>query len=83
MGRKKKAKHVGSQLRVRTTAQLERELKDTLADPDPAEPFDMSNAQEWCSSQPSPPHYINGKPYNEKEKEKMDELMKQKAIKKK
>ena len=72
MGRKKKAKNIDSHLRVKTTAKLERELKDVLNVPDPEEPFDMSQAREWNAGQYSPPHYINGKPYNEEERKKQE-----------
>ena len=72
MGRKKKAKNTESRLRVKTTAQLEKELKDILNVPDPEGPLDMSQAREWCEGQRSPPHYINGKPYNEEERLKQE-----------
>ena len=72
MGRKKKAKQVGSQLHVRTTAQLERELKDVLADPDPEGALDLSEARELAFKRSSPAHYIDGEPYDEEERIKQE-----------
>ncbi len=79
MGRKKKAQKIDSHLRIKTTAQLEKEVKDllTIPDPDPDTPLDMSNAREWCEGQRSPPHYIDGEPYNEEERKKQEAYDKQ------
>ena len=68
MGSKKKAKNIDSHLRVKTTAQLENELKDLLKVPDPDGPLDLSLAQEW----PQPGQYINGRPVNEEERKKQE-----------
>jgi len=71
MGRKKKAQNIQTHLRARTTAQLEKALKGVLDIPDPEEPLDISKAKEWCGD--SPPHMIDGEPYEDRKKQKEDE----------
>jgi len=70
MGRKKKAQNIQTQLKARTTAQLEKALEGVLdiPDPDPDKPFDISQAEEWCGE--SPPHIIDGAPYEDRKKQK-------------
>jgi hypothetical protein len=74
MGRKRKnAQNIKTQLRAKSTAQLERALEGMLDIPDPEETPDF-DSQEWCGA--SPPHVINGKTYEERQrikKEKKDE----------
>jgi hypothetical protein len=77
MGHKRKnAQNIKTQLRAKSTAQLERSLEGMLDIPDPEEAPDF-DSREWCGA--SPPHMVNGKTYeerlriNKEKKEKKDE----------
>jgi|TARA_R110000751_G_scaffold306895_1_gene426518 hypothetical protein len=78
MGRKRKnAQNIKTQLRAKSTAKLERALEGMLDVPDPEEAPDFES-EEWCG--PSPPHMIDGKTYEERQKikkEKADEKARQ------
>jgi uncharacterized protein YmfQ (DUF2313 family) len=78
MGRKRKnAQNIKTQLRAKSTAQLEKALEGMLDVPDPEETPDF-DSEEWCGA--SPPHMINGQTYEERQKrkkEKQDEKARQ------
>ena len=70
MGRKRKnAQGIKTQLRIKSTAQLEKALEGMLDIPDPEEAPDF-DSEEWCG--PSPPHIINGQTYEERQKIKKE-----------
>ena len=78
MGRKRKnAQNIKTQLRAKSTAQLEKALEGMLDIPDPEDAPDFES-EEWCGH--SPPHIINGQTYEERQKikkEKNDEKTRQ------
>ena len=70
MGRKNKrknAQNINTQLHAKSTAQLQRAMQGMLDIPDPEEAPDF-DSEEWAG--PSPPHMIDGKTYEERQKKK-------------
>lgn len=70
MGRRKKknSQNINTKLLAKSTAQLEESLKGFEDIPDPKEPY-VFDAKTWGAGEDSEPHFINGKPVTDDEKE--------------
>jgi len=60
MSRRIKKKNIDTQLHMRGSAKIEKWAEENLNAPDPNDPL---NIDEWAGE--SPPHTINGVPYEE------------------